>query len=93
MTEDNKRLVAMEESFKGMKEDITEIKSALIGNGLSGDKGMVGKVDKLEEQVSILTRDRIINSVYITWLLRGLGLIGTLVVAIIAALAKAHFEK
>jgi uncharacterized protein YkvS len=100
MTEDNKRLVSIEgdfkdmkEDFKGMQEDITVIKSALVGNEISGDKGMVGKVDKLEEQVDILTRDRIINSVYITWLLRGFGFLGTIVAGIIVALVKAYFGK
>lgn len=83
MTEDNKRLVAMEESFKGMKEDITEIKSALIGNGLSGDKGMVGKVEKLEEQVLKLTEERIKNTVYIKLLSFVLTAVTTAVIGII----------
>jgi hypothetical protein len=83
MTEDNKRLVAMEESFKGMKEDITEIKSALIGNGLSGDKGMVGKVEKLEKQVLQLTEDRIKNTVYIKQLTFVLSAVAIAVIGII----------
>lgn len=83
MTEDNKRLVAMEESFKGMKEDITEIKSALIGNGLSGDKGMVGKVEKLEKQVLQLTEDRIKNTVYIKQLTFVLSTVAITVIGII----------
>lgn len=90
MTEDNKRLVGIEgdfkdmkEDFKGMQEDITVIKSALIGNELSGDKGMVGKVDKLEEKVLELIEDRIKNTVYIKQLTFVLSAVAITVIGII----------
>jgi len=91
MTEDNKRLVNMEESFKGMKEDISVIKSALIGNELSGDKGMVGKVDRLEQKVITLTEDRIRNSVYIKQLTWGIGALTTIVTGIVILIANKYF--
>jgi hypothetical protein len=100
MTEDNKRLITIEgdfkdmkEDFKGMQEDITEIKSALIGNEISGDKGMVGKVDRLEFELSKLTEDRIKNSIYITQLSWAMKAIGTTVTGIILVLVKTYLNK
>lgn len=73
----------MKEDFKGMQEDITVIKSALIGNELSGDKGMVGKVDRLEEKVLQLTEDKIKNTVYIKQLTFVLSAVAIAVIGII----------
>jgi uncharacterized protein YkvS len=100
MTEDNKRLVGIEgdfkdmkEDFKGMQEDITVIKSALVGNEISGDKGMVGKVDKLQEELAILTEDRIRNSIYISQLSWAIRAIATVVTALLVAVIKTYFDK
>lgn len=100
MTEDNKRLVGIEgdfkdmkEDFKGMQGDITEIKSALIGNEISGDKGMVGKVDRMDLELKVLTEDRIRNSIYIKQLSRVTKVLGGLLTGVILVLIKYYIEK
>ena len=89
MTQDeNKRLTKMEQSVEEIKTDISVIKSALIGNELSNDKGLVGdivvvkaEIELLKSEVKQLTEEKIKNTIYIrliTWLstIIGAGVIG-----------------
>jgi hypothetical protein len=78
----------MENTVEKIQTDVMEIKSALLGNALSGDKGLVGRIDAqgtsltlLEAQVKSLIEEKIKNAIYIrliNWLLIviGTGLIG-----------------
>ena len=78
----------MEQSVEEIKTDISVIKTALIGNELSNDKGLVGdivvvkaEIELLKAEVKQLTEDKIKNSIYIrliTWLsaIIGTGVIG-----------------
>ena len=89
MTQDeNKRLTKMEQSVEEIKTDISVIKSALIGNELSNDKGLVGdivvvkaEIELLKSEVKQLTEEKIKNTIYIrliTWLstIIGAGVLG-----------------
>ena len=89
MTQDeNKRLTKMEQSVEEIKTDISVIKSALIGNELSNDKGLVGdivvvkaEIELLKTEVKQLTEEKIKNTIYIrliTWLstIIGAGVLG-----------------
>ena len=96
MTEDeNKRLTKMEQSVEEIKTDISEIKSALIGSPLSGERGLVGKVttlqaeiDFLKNDLKVLQDDRTRNAVYIKQLS---FVTGGLVTALIGGLIKVIF--
>ena len=58
MTQDeNKRLTKMEQSVEEIKTDISVIKSALIGNELSNDKGLVGDIVVVKAEIEF-TLDR-----------------------------------
>lgn len=70
--EENKRLTKMEQSVEEIKTDISVIKSALVGNELSGERGVVGQVTALKTEVDLLKADiktlqeeKTRNSVYI----------------------------
>jgi len=41
----------MEKSVERIGRDVTEIKSALLGNPLAGDGGIVGRISKLESEI------------------------------------------
>jgi len=82
--EENKRLTKMEQSVEEIKTDISVIKSALIGNELSGEGGVVGQVTALKEEVNFLKVDiktlqeeKTKNSVYIKQLSYVIGIIVT----------------
>jgi len=54
-----------------IERDIAEIKAALLGNALSGDKGLVGRVDTMtvrqdmqDKLLKNLEEDKIKNGVY-----------------------------
>lgn len=47
----------MEKSVEEIKTDVSEIKSALIGNTLSGEKGLVGQVETLRTEIDYLKKD------------------------------------
>jgi hypothetical protein len=69
---------------------VTEIKLALLGNPLSGEKGLAGRIDFLtakvelqDNQIKLLIEEKTKNTVYvklINWLLTviGVGIIGLL---------------
>ena len=86
--DEKQRFEKMEQSVEEIRTDISVIKTALIGNELSNDKGLVGdivvvkaKIELLKAEVKQLTEDKIKNSIYIrliTWLsaIIGTGVIG-----------------
>lgn len=91
MTIDEKtKFESMETSVSQIEKDVAEIKSALLGNILSGDKGLTGQInilnakqEILETQIKTLTEERVKNTVYIkiiNWLL------GTVIAGAIALL-------
>lgn len=76
--EERVKFLKMEKSVEIIQQDISAIKSALLGNPLSGDKGLVGQVlvlkaeiELLKDEVSLLREKDIKNNVYVkilTWL-------------------------
>lgn len=91
MTEPEKqRFDKMETNVEKIQTDVMEIKSALLGNPLSGEKGLTGRIDFLtvkmelqEGQIKALIEEKTKNGVYIkliNWLLAviGVGVIGTI---------------
>ena len=83
-------------SISEIKSDVLEIKSALLGNNLSGDLGLKGRIDIvkakqeiLETEINELRDERVKNTVYvkiITWLVRIIG--AGVILAIINYLKK-----
>lgn len=77
------RFEKMEKSVESIQSDVTEIKSALLGNPMSGDKGIRGRIDGIEiEQesqaalIKTLIEEKIKNAIYIkliNWLLIVIG--------------------
>ena len=75
-------------SINDLKSDMLEIKSALLGNAISGDTGFKGRLydidvrqKSIEMEMKDLRDERVRNSVYIkiiTWLLAviGVGIVG-----------------
>lgn len=90
------RFEKMEKSVELIQADVTEIKSALLGNHLSGDKGLTGRIDVLatkqdiqEAQMKLLIEDKIKNAIYIkliNWLLVVIG--SGIITAVIAIVFK-----
>jgi len=89
MTQEEKiRFEKMEGSVEKIQQDVDLIKNALLGNNLSGDKGLIGQIaaarveiDILKTELKLITEDRVKNTVYvkiITWLLAvvGVGIVG-----------------
>ena len=86
--DEKERFIKMEQSVEEIKTDISVIRTALVGNELSNDKGLVGglvvvkaEIELLKAEVKQLTEDKIKNSIYIrliTWLsaIIGTGVIG-----------------
>ncbi|MFA5296615.1 MAG: hypothetical protein WC389_00225 [Lutibacter sp.] len=73
------RFNKMEKTVESIQTDVSEIKLALLGNPLSGDNGLTGRITMLsaqltilESQVKILQEEKTKNTVYvklINWLL------------------------
>lgn len=95
LAEENDKFIKLEKSVDEIKDDIStiqysisQIKSALLGNELSGDMGLKGQiiamkseVDSLKTDVKRLTEDNIKKGEFlklITWLsiVIGTGVIG-----------------
>ena len=86
--DEKERFIKMEQSVEEIKTDISVIRTALVGNELSNDKGLVGDIlvlkaeqELLKAEVKQLTEEKIKNSIYIrliTWLsaIIGTGVIG-----------------
>lgn len=51
------KIEKLEKGVENLQNDVTVIKSALVGNEISGDKGLVGKVDSLQDEVDKLKMD------------------------------------
>lgn len=70
--EEKIRFDKMENSVEQISQDVAEIKSALLGNKLSGEKGLNGqieslknKVENLEVELRDLRETRVENKTYI----------------------------
>jgi energy-converting hydrogenase Eha subunit B len=83
--EEKQRFEKMEQSVQKIEKDISEIKSAIVGNDLTGDNGMIGKVGTLEKKVQVLSDDRIQTNTYFKF-------IGVVLVIIITAIIKKYLE-
>lgn len=53
---ENTRLTKMEESVEKISSDVSLIKSAIIGNSLTDDKGLVGEVNELKVEIELLKK-------------------------------------
>jgi len=81
--EEKVKFERMEGSVEKIQQDVSTIKSALLGNELSGDKGLIGQIttlraehDVLKAELKALSDERVKNTVYvkiITWLLAVVG--------------------
>ena len=93
--EEQKKLVKMEQSVEEIKSDISEIKSALIGNSLSGDRGLIGQVNLLKNELEYVRKDLNVvqkENVRITLIMKQLGFVtGVLVTGFITAIIKLIF--
>jgi hypothetical protein len=90
MTDEN-RILKMENSVEEIRQDIQDIKSALIGNSLSGERGVIGQIGTLKGEIEFLKKDlalmqekAIENSLVIKQLkfVAGSAVAGVIVVAI-----------
>ena len=98
MTADEKeKFTKMEQSVEDIKTDIAQIKSALIGNEMSGDRGIIGQVtlqkaemDFLKKDLDDLKKEAIKNGVYIDQLRY---VTGGAVLVIIGLIVKLIFTK
>ena len=96
MTADEKeKFTKMEQSVEEIKSDISEIKSALIGNPLSGDRGLIGQVNLLKQELEFVRKDLDVvqkENVRITLIMKQLGFVtGVLVTGFITAIIKLIF--
>ena len=96
MTADEKeKFTKMEQSVEEIKNDISEIKSALIGNTLSGDRGLIGQVNLLKNELEYVRKDLNVvqkENVRITLIMKQLGFVtGVLVTGFITAIIKLIF--
>lgn len=94
--EEKARFDKMENNVEQIQSDVKEIKTALLGSTLSGEKGIVGRLntidtrqDCIELEIKELRDERVKNTVYvkiITWLV---GIIGAgIILSIINYLKK-----
>lgn len=98
MTADEKeKFTKMEQSVEEIKYDIAQIKSALLGNEMSGDRGIIGQMalqkaemDFLKKDLEDLKKEAIKNGVYIDQLRY---VTGGAVLVIIGLIVKLIFTK
>jgi len=90
--EEKEKFTKMEQSVEEIKTDVSEIKSALIGNPLSGERGVVGQVGMLKAEIDYLKKDikelqeeKARNSVYIK-------IIGAVSILLLATVLKLVFS-
>ena len=89
MTElEKQKFDKMESTVEQIQSDVKEIKTALLGNILSGEKGLTGRLDSIdlrqnsiETEMKSLSMERVKNTVYVNiirWLLAviGVGIVG-----------------
>ena len=96
MTADEKeKFIKMEQSVEEIKYDIAQIKSALLGNEMSGDRGIIGQVTLLKNDLEYVRKD--LNTVQkenvrITLIMKQLGFVtGVLLTGFITAIIKLIF--
>ena len=96
MTPDEKeKFTKMEQSVEEIKYDIAQIKSALLGNEMSGDRGIIGQVTLLKNDLEYVRKD--LNTVQkenvrITLIMKQLGFVtGVLLTGFITAIIKLIF--
>lgn len=56
-TDEKEKFTKMEQSVEDIKTDIAQIKSALIGNEISGDRGIIGQVTLQKAEMDYLKKD------------------------------------
>lgn len=88
--EEKEKFTKMEQGVEDIRVDIAEIKHALIGSSLSGDKGLIGlvsllktKIEHLEKDLEAVQKDAIENKLIITQLKYVTGVAVTSLVAIL----------
>ena len=96
MTADEKeKFTKMEQSVEEIKYDIAQIKSALLGNEMSGDRGIIGQVNLLKNDLEYVRKDLNIvqkENVRITLIMKQLGFVtGVLLTGFITAIIKLIF--
>ena len=96
MTADEKeKFTKMEQSVEEIKYDIAQIKSALLGNEMSGDRGIIGQVTLLKNDLEYVRKDLNIvqkENVRITLIMKQLGFVtGVLLTGFITAIIKLIF--
>lgn len=86
--EDRKRFDKMETVVEEIQADIREIKTAFLGNSMSGDRGFKGQIDLLKEKVEgledeiiTLREERVETKLYILAIKSLVGIIAAGVVA------------
>ena len=93
--DEKQRFEKMEQSVEEIKSDISEIKSALIGNTLSGDRGLIGQVNLLKNELEYVRKDLNVvqkENVRITLIMKQLGFVtGVLVTGFLGAVIKLIF--
>ena len=96
MTADEKeKFTKMEQSVEEIKYDIAQIKSALLGNEMSGDRGIIGQVTLLKNDLEYVRKDLNVvqkENVRITLIMKQLGFVtGVLVTGFLGAIIKLIF--
>ena len=96
MTADEKeKFTKMEQSVEEIKYDIAQIKSALLGNEMSGDRGIIGQVNLLKNELEYVRKDLNVvqkENVRITLIMKQLGFVtGVLLTGFITAIIKLIF--
>ena len=93
--DEKQRFEKMEQSVEEIKSDISEIKSALIGNPLSGDRGLIGQVNLLKQELEFVRKDLDVvqkENVRMTLIMKQLGFVtGVLVTGFLGAVIKLIF--
>ena len=56
-TDEKEKFTKMEQSVEDIKTDIAQIKSALMGNEMSGDRGIIGQVTLQKAEMDYLKKD------------------------------------
>ena len=56
-TDEKEKFTKMEQSVEDIKTDIAQIKSALIGNEMSGDRGIIGQMTLQKAEMEFLKKD------------------------------------
>ena len=85
----------MEQSVEEIRYDIAQIKSALLGNEMSGDRGIIGQVNLLKQELEFVRKDLDVvqkENVRITLIMKQLGFVtGVLVTGFLGAVIKFIF--